>query len=93
MDGQNRIYRKVTDVRLRKINTVGDEVTSTTHDVTSGDDEIVVTKESGVTPAVGDFIITEEDAGWVNFGTTVAIHLPIADFNSEGYRPLRGGRN
>lgn len=92
-DGQGRIYRRCIDKRLRKIDSVGSEVTDTTHNVTCGGDEIVMTKVDDVTPEVGDFCITEEDAGWANWQSTVAIHMPVADYTSEGWRPLRGGRN
>ena len=90
MDGQSKVYRKVTDVRLIKIGAVGSEATATTHNVTCSGNAVVCTKVAGVTPLVGDYVITGTNCGWAT-ETATSTHLPFTQYVSEGYRPLLGG--
>ena len=93
-DGQDRSYMKTTIVKLRKIDTVGDEGNpdTATHTVYAGGDEFLMDKEAGAEVAVGDYLITYVNIGWAT-ETSAKTHLPAADFVSEGWRYVRGGRN
>ena len=89
-EGQARVYRYGTKQRLRKIDSVGSEVTTTTHDVTCGGDAIVAVKEVGVTPEVGDYVISVDKVGWAT-ETTPLTHLTAAIYASMFYRPVNLG--
>lgn len=83
--GQRQLYRSGFLSRLRVIDSVGSEVTSTTHDVTCQGDEIVAVKESGVTPEVGDYIISDYKVGHSDASQPLT-HLTAAKYTSEGWR-------